>query len=218
MPLIQPQNAILQRDKQTYAIVPRIPCGLLDRSHLRAIADAVEKYDIPIVKLTSGQRIALVGLKEENLNEIYQDLGMDPGRATELCLHYVQACPGTEVCKFGVRDSLGLGTRIENLLAGKELPAKLKIGVSGCQFCCAENFVRDIGLLGKKHGWTLSFGGHSGNRPRIGDILATDMSDDEAIQLINKCVDFYKKNARKKERASRFMERIGLKEFKINVL
>lgn len=218
MPLTQPQNAILQRDKKTYAIVPRIPCGLIDRNHLRAIADAVEKYDIPIVKLTSGQRIALVGLKEENLNEIYQDLGMDPGKATELCLHYVQACPGTEVCKFGVRDSLGLGTRIENLLADKELPAKLKIGVSGCQFCCAENFVRDIGLLGKKNGWTLSFGGHSGNRPRIGDILATDMSDDEAIQLINKCVDFYKTNARKKERASRFMERIGLEEFKINVL
>lgn len=218
MPLTQPQNAILQRDKKTYAIVPRIPCGLLDRSHLRAIADAVEKYDIPIVKLTSGQRIALVGLKEENLNEIYQDLGMDPGRATELCLHYVQAYPGTEVCKFGVRDSLGLGTQIENLLAGKELPAKLKIGVSGCQFCCAENFVRDIGLLGKKRGWTLSFGGHSGNRARVGDILATDISDDEAIQLINKCVDFYKTNARKKERASRFMERIGLEEFKINVL
>jgi len=218
MPLTQPQNAILQRDKKTYAIVPRIPCGLIDRNHLRAIADAVEKYDIPIVKLTSGQRIALVGLKEENLNEIYQDLGMDPGKATELCLHYVQACPGTEVCKFGVRDSLGLGTRIENHLADKELPAKLKIGVSGCQFCCAENFVRDIGLLGKKHGWTLSFGGHSGNRARVGDILATDISDDEAIQLINKCVDFYKKNARKKERASRFMERIGLEEFKINVL
>jgi NAD(P)H-nitrite reductase large subunit len=130
----------------------------------------------------------------------------------------VQACPGTEVCKFGVRDSLGLGTQIENLLAGKELPAKLKIGVSGCQFCCAENFVRDIGLLGKKRGWTLSFGGHSGNRARVGDILATDISDDEAIQLINKCVDFYKTNARKKERASRFMERIGLEEFKINVL
>ena len=218
MPLTQPQNAILQRDKKTYAIVPRIPCGLIDRNHLRAIADAVEKYDIPIVKLTSGQRIALVGLKEENLNEIYQDLCMDPGKATELCLHYVQACPGTEVCKFGVRDSLGLGTRIENHLADKELPAKLKIGVSGCQFCCAENFVRDIGLLGKKHGWTLSFGGHSGNRARVGDILATDISDDEAIQLINKCVDFYKTNARKKERASRFMERIGLEEFKVNVL
>jgi len=217
MQLIQPQNAILQRDKKTYAIVPRIPCGLLERNHLKAIADAVEKYDIPIVKLTSGQRIALVGLKEEDLQEIHEDLGMEPGRATELCLHYVQACPGTEVCKFGVRDSLGFGRRIEKLLAEQELPAKLKIGVSGCQFCCAENFVRDIGLLGKKHGWTLSFGGHSGNRARVGDILTTDLSDDEAILLINKCVEFYRTNARKKERASRFIERIGLEEFKKTV-
>lgn len=215
---IKQQNAILQRDKITYAIVPRIPGGLLERSHLRAIADAVEKYDIPLVKLTSGQRIALVGLKEDDLQNVYQDLGMDPGKATELCLHYVQACPGTEVCKFGVRDSLGLGIRIENLLAGKELPAKLKIGVSGCQFCCAENFVRDIGVLGKKNGWTISFGGHSGNRPRIGDILATDLSDDDTISLIMKCVNFYRKNGRMKERASRFIERTGLQEFKDNVL
>jgi NAD(P)H-nitrite reductase large subunit len=214
----QPEHAILQRDKTTYAIVPRIPGGLLERSHLRAIADAVEKYDIPIVKLTSGQRIALVGLKEEDLQDVYQDLGMDPGKATELCLHYVQACPGTEVCKFGVRDSLGFGIRIENLLAGKELPAKLKIGVSGCQFCCAENFVRDIGVVGKKNGWTISFGGHSGNRPRIGDILATDLSDDEAILLINNSFKFYKDHARKKERTSRFIERIGLEDFKKNVL
>lgn len=214
----QPEHAILQRDKTTYAIVPRIPGGLLERSHLRAIADAVEKYDIPIVKLTSGQRIALVGLKAEDLQDVYQDLGMDPGKATELCLHYVQACPGTEVCKFGVRDSLGFGIRIENLLADKELPAKLKIGVSGCQFCCAENFVRDIGVVGKKNGWTISFGGHSGNRPRIGDILATDLSDDEAILLINNSFKFYKDHARKKERTSRFIERIGLEDFKKNVL
>ncbi|TKB27918.1 NAD(P)/FAD-dependent oxidoreductase [Desulfopila sp. IMCC35006] len=218
MQVTQPHNAILQRDKTTYAIVPRIPGGLLDRGHLRAIADAVEKYDIPIVKLTSGQRIALVGLKEEDLQNVYRDLGMDPGKATELCLHYVQACPGTEVCRFGVRDSLGFGIRIENLLADQELPAKLKIGVSGCQFCCAENFVRDIGVLGKKNGWTISFGGHSGNRPRIGDILATDLSDEDAISLIMQCIDFYKKNARKKERASRFIERNGLEEFKNSVL
>ncbi|MGB3211489.1 MAG: NAD(P)/FAD-dependent oxidoreductase [Desulforhopalus sp.] len=218
MQVTEPQNAILQRDKKTYAIVPRIPCGLLHRSNLRAIADVVEKYDIPIVKLTSGQRIALVGLKEEDLKSVYHDLGMDPGKATELCLHYVQACPGTEVCKFGVRDSLGFGIQIENLLAGNEMPAKLKIGVSGCQFCCAENFVRDIGVLGKKNGWTISFGGHSGNRARVGDILATDLSDDEAIQLINKCVEFYSTNAKKKERASRFIERVGLDEFKNNVL
>lgn len=218
MKLAPPNNAILQRDKETYAIVPRIPGGLLQREHLKTIADTVEKYDIPIVKITSGQRIALVGLKEEQLQDVYRDLGMDPGRAQELCLHYVQACPGTEVCKFGVLDSLGFGIKIENLLAENELPAKLKIGVSGCQFCCAENFVRDIGLLGKKNGWTFSFGGHSGNRARVGNILATDISDDKAIELINVCIEYYTKNAKKRERTSRFIERVGVEVFKENVL
>lgn len=218
MQVAPPKNAILQRDKTTYAIVPRIPGGLLDRKYLRAIADVTEKYNIPIVKITSGQRLALVGLQEDDLQNVYQDLGMDPGKATELCLHYVQACPGTEVCKFGVMDSLGFGIRLENLLANMDLPAKLKIGVSGCQFCCAESYVRDIGILAKKNGWTVSFGGHSGNRPRIADILATDLSDDEAIVLIKKCVNYYRENGRKKERASRFMTRIGLEEFKNNVL
>jgi NAD(P)H-nitrite reductase large subunit len=157
-----PQHAILQRDNTTYAIVPRIPSGLLYRHHLLAIAAAVEKYNVPIIKITSGQRLALVGVKEEDLSAIYQDLAMAPGKASELCLHYVQACPGTEVCKFGVRDSLGFGIRLENILDGRQLPAKLKVGVSGCQFCCGESFVRDIGVIGKKNGWTVTFGGHSG--------------------------------------------------------
>ena len=218
MQLIPSLNAILQRDKTTYAIVPRIPGGLLSRDHLESLAKVVKKYDIPIVKITSGQRIALVGLQEKDLLSIYEDLGMDPGKATELCLHYVQACPGTEVCKFGVRDSLGFGIMLENLLAGRELPAKLKVGVSGCQFCCGENFVRDIGVMGKKNGWTISFGGNSGNHTRIGDILAENVTDGEAIDLINKSLDFYRKNARKKERTSRFIERFGLEDFKKNVL
>ena len=143
---------------------------------------------------------------------------MEPGKATELCLHYVQACPGTEVCKFGIRDSLGFGIKIEKILADQDQPAKLKIGVSGCQFCCAENYVRDIGLMGKKNGWTLSFGGHSGNKARVGDILAEDISDDEAVELIQKCLLFYNANAKKKERTSRFIERIGVDEFKKAVL
>lgn len=218
MQLIPPNGAILQRDKTTYAIVPRIPGGLLSADHLESLANVVRKYNIPIVKITSGQRIALVGLQEKDILAVYEDLKMDPGRAIELCLHYVQACPGTEVCKFGIRDSLGFGIQLENLLAGKDLPAKMKIGVSGCPFCCGENFVRDIGLMGKKNGWTVSFGGHSGNRPRVGDILAEDVSDAEAIDLIDKCFNFYRENAKKKERTSRFIERIGLEEFKKNVL
>ncbi len=213
-----PKGAILQRDKQTYAIVPRVPCGLLTKEKLRNLATVVEKYDIPIVKLTSGHRIALVGMKADAINDIYADLGMDPGKATELCLHYVQACPGTEVCKFGIQDSLGFGIKLEGLLAGREMPAKLKVGVSGCPFSCAEGMVRDIGIMGKKKGWNVSFGGNSGQRARVGDILAEEISPEEVITLINRCLDYYAEHGKKKERTARFIERVGIETFKEAVL
>ncbi|MBT8351541.1 MAG: NAD(P)/FAD-dependent oxidoreductase, partial [Deltaproteobacteria bacterium] len=127
-----PKGAILQRDKETYALVPRSPVGLVKPEELENIVNVVRKYDIPIIKITSGQRFALVGIKENDVENIWKDLGMDIGKATELCLHYVQACPGTAVCKFGVQDSLGLGMEIEEFFAGMDLPAKVKVGVSGC--------------------------------------------------------------------------------------
>ena len=213
-----PKGAILQRDKETYAIVPRVPCGLLTKEKLRNITKVVEKYDIPIIKLTSGHRIALVGMKADVIEAIYADLDMEPGQATELCLHYVQACPGTEVCKFGIQDSLGFGVKLENLLTGRELPAKLKIGVSGCPFSCAEGLVRDIGVMGKKMGWTVSFGGNSGRQARIGDVLAEEISPDEVIALVQRCLDYYCQHAKKRERTARFIERIGLETFKAAVL
>ena len=209
-----PKGAILQRDKESYAIVPRIPAGVLTPDQLRNFADVVEKHEIPFVKITSGQRIALIGMKEDQIEQIYEDLQMDPGKATELCLHYVQACPGTDVCKFGVLDSLGFGRQLEEMLAGRDLPAKFKIGVSGCQFSCAENQVRDLGLMAKKSGWTLSFGGHSGRLARVADVIAEDLSDQQTIEMINKLVDFYSENAKKRERSCKFIERIGVEELK----
>jgi NAD(P)H-nitrite reductase large subunit len=178
-----PRGAILQRDKETYALVPRSPVGLVKPEELENIVNVVRKYDIPIIKITSGQRFALVGIKKKDVENIWKDLGMDVGKATELCLHYVQACPGTAVCKYGVQDSLGLGMEIEDFFAGMDLPAKVKIGVSGCPFCCAESFVRDIGVLGKKNGWTFIVGGSSARRPRIGDLIAEDLSKEEIIDL-----------------------------------
>lgn len=209
-----PRGAILQRDKKTYAIVPRTPVGLLSLQNLEALTEVVRKYEIPIVKITSGQRLALVGIKEEDVEKIWKDLGMDMGKATELCVHYVQACPGTSVCRFGVQDSLGLGLEIEKLFVGMELPAKLKIGVSGCPMTCGESFVRDLGILGKKNGWTFIFGGHSGASARVGDVLAEGLTTDQALDLTRRCLDYYRDHAKKKERAAAFVARIGLEEIK----
>jgi NAD(P)H-nitrite reductase large subunit len=209
-----PPGAILQRDKKTYAIVPRTPVGLVSPEILEAISSVVRKYNIPITKITSGQRLALVGIKREDLDQIWQDLKMEVGAAVELCVHYVQACPGTEVCKFGVRDSLGLGLELEKLYVGMDLPAKVKIGVSGCPFCCAESYVRDIGLIGKNKGWIVTFGGNSGGRPRIGDVIAKDVDDAEAIALVKRCLEYYRNNVEKKLRTARFVEKIGIETIK----
>ncbi len=203
-------GAILQRDKRTYAIVPRTPAGLLSPEVMEKIALVVRKYNIPITKITSGQRLALVGLGPENIESAWADLGLGVGRATELCLHYVQACPGNQVCQFGTQDSLGLGVKLEQFYAGTPLPAKVKIGVSGCPFCCAESLMRDVGLIGKNSGWTVIFGGNAGGRPRIGDVLAEKLTEEDAVALVHRCLNYYQGNARKKERTARFMERTGL--------
>ena len=157
-------------------------------------------------------------MQRDEVDRIWQELKMEVGPAIELCVHYVQACPGTEVCKFGVRDSLGMGLKLEKLYVGMDLPAKVKIGVSGCPFCCAESYVRDIGLIGRKKGWLVTFGGNSGGRPRIGDAIAENLEDEDAVALVQRCLDYYRDNVGKKLRTARFVEMTGIETIKQAVL
>ena len=212
------KGAFIQRDKKTYAVVPRTPMGMLTPVILENIAEVARKYEIPIIKITSGQRIALVGLKPEIIDDVWKELGMDAAPAVQLCVHYVQACPGNAVCKFGVRDSLGLGGKLEELFVGMELPAKVKIGISGCPLNCGEGYMRDLGAFGKKSGWTVMFGGNAGGRPRIGDVIAKGIDEKEVIDLAKRCFEYYRNNGKKSERTARFINRIGIEEFKKAVL
>lgn len=212
------QGASLQRDKQTYAIMPRMPMGLTTPEVLENIAAVARKHQIPIIKLTSGQRMALIGIRPESVPEIWRELGVGIGPAVEIGVRYVQACPGNAVCKFGVQDSLGLGRKLEDIFVGMELPGKAKIGVSGCPFNCGEGYVRDFGAFGKKTGWTVVFGGNSGGRPRIGDVIAQDLSAEEVIELAKKCFEYYRTHAKPRERTARFIDRVGIEEFKKAVL
>lgn len=214
-----PKGAFIQRDKKTYAIVPRTPMGMITPDILEKIAGVVRKHSIPIIKITSAQRLALVGMAPEIVDDVWKDLGLDVGPAVELCVHYVQSCPGTAVCKYGMQDSLGLAAELEKIFVGTmDLPAKAKIGVSGCPNNCGESLVRDFGAFGKKSGWTVAFGGSSGRKPRAGDIIAEALSTEEVVELAKKCFDYYRANANKRERTARFIERIGIEEFKKAVL
>ena len=210
------KGAILQRDKETYAIVPRIPMGVLTPDVLEKLASIARKYNVRIIKITSGQRIALVGIKPYDVEAAWKDLGMDVGPAEGLCVHYVQSCPGTETCKFGQGNSLGLASRIENMYVGREdfIQAKTKFGISGCTLNCAESYLRDLGAFCTPDGWTVLVGGNSGGRPRIGDLLAKKLTEEQVVDLFGRCLDYYSKNARPRERMPRFIERIGIEDFK----
>jgi len=215
-----PKGAILQRDKETYAIVPRIPMGILTPEILEKLARIARKYHVRIIKITSGQRIALVGFKAEQIEEVWKELDIEVGPAEGLCVHYVQSCPGTETCKFGQGDSLGLAAKIEKMFVGREetVPAKTKFGISGCMLNCAESYLRDFGAFATPKGWTAVVGGNSGGRPRIGNVIAENLSDEAVLSLLQRCLEYYSKHAKPRERMPRFIERVGVDEFKKAVL
>lgn len=211
-------GAILQRDGKTYGISTRTPGGIITPEHLERVASVARKYGVPLVKITSGQRIGLFGIPEEQLPGIFMDLGSDADRTGGPCLHYVQACPGTETCKYGNQDSLGLALSAEARFRDRVFPAKLKMGISGCPRCCGESHTRDIGILGTSRGWTVIFGGNSGTRPRIGDIIARNLSGEEALDLVERLLEYYRNHAKPKERTARFMERIGIDTLRSELL
>ena len=203
------KGAIIQRDKETYAIAPHIPCGVVTPEVLRRLADVAEKYKVQAMKITSATRIALVGIKEEEIDAVWKELGMTPGAAVGLCVRSVRTCPGTTFCKMGQQDALGMGMKLDAQYHGLDLPGKFKMAVSGCHINCAESWVRDAGLFGKPKGWTLVIGGNVGMSPRIAQELAADLSDEEALAAIARVVDYYKANAQKGERLGKMIDRLG---------
>jgi NAD(P)H-nitrite reductase large subunit len=212
------KGAILQRDKETYAIAPHIPGGITDTATLRKICDAADKYNVQMIKLTSAQRIALIGVREEDLDNIWADLSHPPGAVIGLCVRSVKICPGTTYCKRGLQDSIGLGLKVDAAYHSMELPNKMKIGVSGCLLSCGESWVKDIGLLGTMTGWKIVVGGTSGIRPRLAEVIVEDVpTDEETLAIVEKIVNYYKAYP-KKIRLGRIIEEMGIDRFRTEVL
>jgi NAD(P)H-nitrite reductase large subunit len=206
----QVEGAILQRDGSTFAVMVRSPGGLVNPELLEHVAAIARKYRIDTVKITSGQRLDLIGIRAEDLAAVFEDLGPDAVRRTGPCVRYVRSCPGIQNCKNGMQDSLGLALVIEAKYRELPFPAKLKIGISGCPRCCGDSRTRDIGIMGSKGGWTVLFGGNSGTKPRFGDVLATELTTEEVHDLVARLLEYFREHAKPKERTSRFMERITL--------
>lgn len=213
------KGAILQRDKQTYAVAPHLPCGVVTPEILRRIADVAEKYNVSALKVTSACRIALVGLREDQVDAVWNDLKMSAGAAVGMCVRSVKACPGTTFCKRGQQDSLGIGMLLDEKYHGMELPGKFKIGVSGCPNQCAETCIKDVGLVGTAKGWIVTVGGNGGAKPRLAQELIRNVSTEQALAIVDRVVQYYKQHGQKEHRRlGALIDQIGFETFKAEIL
>jgi hybrid cluster-associated redox disulfide protein len=214
-----PKGANLQKihnGKKTYAITPHLPGGFIKPDVLEKYAYVARKYS-GTLKLTSAQRIMITGLKAENIDNIWDDLGMKPAMGFANCVRSVKICPGIAFCKRGKQDSIKLGLELDRRYIKKEMPSRMKLGVSGCPNSCSEAVIKDIGVIGTDEGWDIYVGGSAGSHPRLGDRLTGGLNYDDTLRMIDIVVTYYQKNA-DIERVGQFIERIGFDKFKNDVL
>jgi nitrite reductase (NADH) large subunit len=205
-------HANIQKDG-TYSVVPRIWGGVTSPSELRSIADIAEKYEVPTVKITGGQRIDLLGVTRENLPKMWGDLvaaGFVSGHAYGKSLRTVKTCVGSEWCRFGTQDSTGLGIKVEKMTWGSWTPHKFKIAVSGCPRNCAEATIKDFGVVCVDSGYEIHVGGNGGVKVRVTDFLCKVSSEAEVLEYCGAFMQLYREEAHYLDRTAPWIERVGL--------
>jgi len=207
-------HANIQKDK-TFSVIPRIAGGVTSADQLRRIADVADKYKVPMVKITGGQRIDLLGIPKEDLPNVWRDLDMPSGHAYGKSFRTCKTCVGTDFCRYGVGDSTALGIKIEQRFAGLESPGKMKLATAGCPRNCSEAMVKDLGAVAVEGGkWEIHVGGAAGAHIRKGDILCVVDSHDAVIQIMGRFMQYYIENAKYLERTYSFVPRVGLEKIK----
>jgi nitrite reductase (NADH) large subunit len=202
----------------TYSVVPRMWGGETSASELRRIADVVDKYKVPTVKVTGGQRIDLLGIKKEDLQAVWRDLDMPSGHAYAKALRTVKTCVGSDWCRFGTQDSTQMGKDLERSLWRMPAPHKVKLAVSGCPRNCAESGIKDVGVIGVESGWELYVGGNGGIKTEIAQFFTKVKTSDEVLEYSGAFLQLYREEGWYLERTVHFIARVGLDYVKKRVL
>ncbi|MFZ2530229.1 MAG: nitrite reductase large subunit NirB [Rhodococcus sp. (in: high G+C Gram-positive bacteria)] len=203
-------HANIQRDG-TFSVVPQMKGGVTTPDQLRRIADVADRYSVPLVKVTGGQRIDLLGIRKEDLPNVWADLGMPSGYAYGKSVRTVKTCVGSDYCRFGLGDSTSLGIAIEERFQGLETPAKLKFAVAGCPRNCSEALCKDFGVVAVGDGrWEIYVGGAAGAHIRKGDLLATVDTGEDVLAVAGRFIQYYRENAKWLERTYDFVPRLGI--------
>jgi nitrite reductase (NADH) large subunit len=207
-------HANIQKDG-TFSVVPRIYAGVTTPSELQRIADVAVKYKVPMVKITGGQRIDLLGVKKEDLPGVWQELGMPSGHAYTKAFRTCKSCVGTDFCRFGVGDSIALAQKIERRFQGVESPHKMKLATAGCPRNCSEAYVKDLGAVAIDGGkWEIYVGGAAGGSVRKGDLLCTVDTHEDVLKYMGRFMQYYREHGKYLERSYHFVERIGIEPLK----
>jgi nitrite reductase (NADH) large subunit len=210
-------HANIQKDG-TYSVIPRMWGGETNSSELRRIADAVDKYKIPTVKVTGGQRLDLLGIKKEDLPKVWADIGMPSGHAYAKALRTVKTCVGSEWCRFGTQDSTQMGKDLERALWRMYAPHKVKLAVSGCPRNCAESGIKDVGVIGVDSGWEIYVGGNGGIKTEVAQFLVKVKTPDEVLEYSGAFLQLYREEGWYLERTVHYISRVGLDHVKKKVL
>lgn len=210
-------HANIQKDG-TYSVIPRMYGGVTTPDQLRTIADVADKYAVPMVKLTGGQRIDLLGVKKEDLPNMWADLDMPSGYAYGKSIRTVKTCVGSEFCRFGTQNSTQLGIDIEKAFDHMWAPHKVKFAVSGCPRNCAESGIKDVGIIGVDSGWEMYVGGNGGIKTEAGQFLCKVKTAEEIIEYSGAFIQIYREEARYLDRTVHWIERVGLDYVKERVL
>ncbi len=192
--------------------------GVTNPSELRRIADVADKYQIPMVKVTGGQRIDLLGVKKEDLPKVWQELDMPSGHAYGKSLRTVKTCVGSEFCRFGTQDSTQMGIDLEKDLFGMWSPAKVKLAVSGCPRNCAESGIKDVGIIGVDSGWELYIGGNGGIKTEVAEFFCKVKTREEVMAYSGAFLQLYREEAFYLERTVHYLQRVGMDYIKQRVL
>ena len=210
-------HANIQKDG-SYSVIPRMWGGMTSADELRRIADAVDKYKIPAVKVTGGQRIDLLGVKKEDLPAVWKDIGMPSGHAYAKALRTVKTCVGSEWCRFGTQDSTKMGQDLERALWRMYAPHKVKLAVSGCPRNCAESGIKDVGVIGVDSGWELHIAGNAGIKTEVGQFFIKVRTAAEVLEYSGAFLQLYREEGWYLERTVHYVARVGMAHVKARVL
>ena len=204
----------MDKKEQLFSLTPHMPGGMTTPAQLKKIAEVAENHNAQALKVTAAQKISILGLNKESLAKAREALAIKEEKFIANSVKSIQVCRGREYCRFGMQNALEMGLALDKLYYGMELPARLSIGVSGCGNSCAESWVKDIGLLGKKNGYQIVIGGNAGKKPRIAKTLFRSKPTEEVLKTIADLIFLYKNAAQENERFAKFIDRATLSQIK----